>query len=201
MSQGDPRAWSPQRGQVALWQGYSLWHVAAVSPSTALAQCCAVLICIYTLMWPPSHTGRRGLETQRLHFQRFELFHAPAQKSPSIAPQQQLLPTGAKGSDQPDLVTFLSFSASHSAQFPCVQCHIPISMKILVTSEGFKISKTHFLLHIPAEITWKIIIWPYIHIYICIPSYYILNICLGVQETTLKCVQTELTNVSQRSQI
>lgn len=121
-----------------------------------------------------SHTGTGALDTGRFHLQKFGLLHAPAHSSPPTAPQQQLLPTEVKCLDHSDLLFFLFFSASYAAEFQCVQCHNPISMKILVASEGFKISKTsktHFLLYIPVGITWEIIIWPYIYTYIYIHLY------------------------------
>lgn len=110
-----------------------------------------------TLVWPQPHRQRS--------FGDWEVpFPSPCPAhSHHPLPPTAASPTEAKGSDQSDLVFFPLFLCFICCWLPV--CHILILMKILVTSEGFKISKTHFLLHIPAGIAWKIIIWPYIYLY------------------------------------
>lgn len=156
---GWPRAWSLWSSQVSPQAG--MWHVAAVSPPKALLPAGHSTVQFKfdtdTLVWPQPHRQRS--------FGDWEVpFPSPCPAhSHHPLPPTAASPTEAKGSDQSDLVFFPLFLCFICCWLPV--CHILILMKILVTSEGFKISKTHFLLHIPAGIAWKIIIWSYIYLY------------------------------------
>lgn len=91
------------------------------------------------LIWPPTTPGRRGLGLLRAPI--YSPLSSFALGAPSIAPQ---LWQKAKTSR-------VHCFSSLCAELQRVQLHVPF----LVTSEYFKMSKPHFLLCIPAGITWR----------------------------------------------